>query len=132
MSRDNVEIVRQVSQAYNSADLGKAVSFFHADAIFEEPPNQPGAQVVRGRDAVLETFQRFDEAWKEHRSELRDIRALDDGRVLMFSLERLVGRDGIEFTQDAWNLYTLRDGEIVRWQAFWDEGTALQAAGLGE
>ena len=67
---------------------------------------------------------------KEHRSEPRDLQALDGGRVFMFSLERLIGREGIELTQDAWTIFTLRDGEVVRWQAFWDEATALEAVGL--
>jgi hypothetical protein len=29
-------------------------------------------------------------------------------------------------------LFTLRDGKIIRWEAFWEKQRALEAAGLSE
>jgi ketosteroid isomerase-like protein len=60
------------------------------------------------------------------------IRAIDDERVLLLSLEQFRGRDGIELDQPAWTTSTLRAGKIVRMQPFWDRVNALEAAGLSE
>jgi ketosteroid isomerase-like protein len=97
--------------------------------VFEEPPEQPAPRVARGRDAAAELFGEFDAAWEEHRSELEEVRALDPERVLVLSIEHFRGRDGIEVDQPAGAIFTLRDGRIVRLQAFWDRASALGAAG---
>ncbi len=133
MSRETVEVVRRLVESYIEVGLSQTASeFFHPDAVFEEPPNQPGAEVAHGRDAARQTFDRFDQAWTEHRSEPQEVRALDAERVLMFSVEHLVGRDGLEVTQKNWTIFTLRDGKVTRMQSFWGHEQALEAAGLQE
>ena len=52
--------------------------------------------------------------------------------VLLFSVERFKGRDGFELEAPFGSVFTLRDGKIVRWEAFWDRQKALEAAGLSE
>src|SRR5262245_34828714 len=101
MSRKNVEVVQRLVDAYNEGGFGSPVTldFFDLDAVFEEPPEQPGPIVARGRDAVAKTFGRFDEAWEVHRSEPEEIRAIDAERVLLLSVEHFRGRDGIEIAQ---------------------------------
>jgi len=134
MSQDNVETVRRAIEAFNDGGLSSkaARDFFAADVVFEEPPEQPAPRVARGRDAAAEMFEQFDAAWEEHRSELEVVRALDDERVLVLSIEHFRGRDEIEIDQPAGSIFTLRDGKIVRLQAFWERATALEAAGLSE
>lgn len=134
MSSKNVEIVRRATEAFNEGGFGSddALGFFDADVVFEEPPEQPAPRVARGRDAAAELFGQFDAAWKEHRSEPEEIRALDQERVLVLSVEHFRGRDGIEIDHPAGTIFTLRDSKIVRMQAFWERRTALEAAGLSE
>jgi ketosteroid isomerase-like protein len=48
------------------------------------------------------------------------------------SVEHFKGRDGIELEAPFAAIFTLRDGKIARWQAFWDKQKALEAAGLSE
>jgi ketosteroid isomerase-like protein len=67
-----------------------------------------------------------------HQSELEEIRTVGADRVLVFSVERFVGRDGIELAAPAGAVFTFRNGKIVRWEAFWDRERALEAAGLSE
>src|SRR5690349_6636724 len=66
------------------------------DFEFHEPPEQPAPRVARGREEVVKLGREFDAAWEEHRSEPQEIRALDDDRVLLVSVEHFKGRDGIE------------------------------------
>jgi len=57
---------------------------------------------------------------------------VDADRVLLVSVEHFKGRDGIEIEAAFAGIFTLRDGKISRWQAFWDKQKALEAAGLSE
>ncbi len=128
MSKDNIELVRQTVEAFNDGGIAGALRFLDASAVFEEPPEQPGPEVARGRDSFGETFARFDANWEAHRSETQEIRAIDDERVLRLSLEHFRGRDGIEVSQPAGTIFTVRDRKIVRMQPFWDQQRAIEAA----
>lgn len=134
MSQENVETIRRLVDAYNEGGLASeaTLDFFAEDAVFEEPPEQPGPTVAEGRVAVAETFGRFDEVWEEHRSDPEEIRPIDSERVLLLTVDYFRGRDGLELTQPSGVVFTLRDGRVVRMQAFWERANALEAAGVGD
>ena len=132
-SNDNAEIVKLAAKAFNDVGMAEAARrFFHEDGVFEEPPEQPSPSVAVGRDAAVQMAGQFDEMWEEHRSEVEELRVVDDERVLLFTIEHFRGRDGLEITQPSGSIYTLRDGQIIRLQVFWERETALGAAGLSE
>jgi ketosteroid isomerase-like protein len=132
MSRENVEVVRRAVEAFNEAGMGSetTLSFFDEAVVFEEPPEQPGARMARGRESTSRLFAQFDEAWEYHRSQPEEIRAIDDERVLMLSVEHFRGREGIELAQPAGTIFTVSGGKIVRMQSFWERANALEALGL--
>jgi ketosteroid isomerase-like protein len=132
VSEENVQIVRQAVEAFNEGGIAASGAFMAHDMEFHEPPEQPAPRVARGRDEVREMWGEFESAWVEHRSELEEIRAVDDERVLLFTVEHFRGRDGMEVSAPWGALFTVRDDKIVRWQAFWDRRSALEAAGLRE
>jgi ketosteroid isomerase-like protein len=134
MAEENVEIVRRAIEAFNEegfAAIGSSELVFD-DFEFHEPPEQPAPRVARGRKEVQALAEEFDAVWESHKSEPQEIRALDAARVLLRSVERFKGRDGLELETPFAAIFTLRDGKILRWQAFWDERRALEAAGLSE
>jgi ketosteroid isomerase-like protein len=133
-SEENVEVVQRAVEAFNQGGMGSktTLSFFDPTAVFEEPPEQLGPRVARGREEVSRLFTQFDAAWEEHRTRPDEIRAIDDERVLMLSRDHFRGRDGIEIEQTSGTIFTLRGGKIVRMQAFWDRENALEAAELRE
>ena len=134
MSEENVEIVRQAVEEFNELGFdGIGVSELIADDFeFHEPPEQPAPRVARGREEVRKLAGEFDAAWAEHQSDPEEIRAVGPDKVLLISLERFKGRDGIKVEAPFAAIFTLRDGKIMRWQAFWDRQKALEAAGLSE
>ena len=134
MSQENVEIVRRLVDAYNKEGFGSpaTLDFFDQSAVFEEPPEQPGATVAEGRDAVARTFGQFDQVWEEHRSSPEEIRVIDAERVLLLTVDYFRGREGLELTQSSGVVFTLRNDKVVRMQAFWERESALKAAGLSE
>jgi ketosteroid isomerase-like protein len=134
MAEENVEIVRRAVETFNEGGMGSeaTLGFFDAAAVFEEPIEQPGPRVAHGRESVSRMFTQFDAAWEEHHSHPEEIRAIDDERVLLLSLDHFRGRDGIEIDQPSGTIFTLRGGKIIRMQAFWDRVNALEAAGFRE
>ena len=134
MSEENVEIVRRAVGEFNEFGFdGVGTSELITDDFeFHEPPEQPAPRVARGREEVRRLGTEFDAAWEKHRSEPQEIRAVDDDRVLLVTVEHFTGRDGIALEAPFAAIFTLRAGKIVRWQAFWDKQKALDAAGLSQ
>ncbi len=132
MSEPNVEIVRRAVEAFNEGGLEAAQELFAEEMEFHEPPEQPAPRVARGREEAMKMFGDFEEAWEEHRTEPEEIRAVGSDRVLLLSVEHFRGRDGMEVSAPFGAVFTVNDGKVVRWQAFWDRQTALAAAGLSE
>jgi ketosteroid isomerase-like protein len=77
-------------------------------------------------------FRNATDPWETITVEHRELIDGPDDRVL--AVERWVfrGRDGIELELELPNLYTFRDGLILRIDGFTDRAEALQAAGLAE
>jgi ketosteroid isomerase-like protein len=129
MSEENIEVVRGAVESFNEGTFGSA-AFFDAALVFEEPPEQPAPRVARGRDEAVRIFTEFEEAWAEHHSEPEEFRVIDDERVLLLTTEHFRGRDGIAIDQPCGTVFTVRNGKIVRMQAFWERANALAAAGV--
>ena len=132
MSEENVEIVRRVVEAFNEGGAEAAQELFADELEFHEPPEQPAPRVARGREEAVKMFGEFEEAWEEHRTEPEEIRAVGSDKVILLSVEHFRGRDGMEVSSPFGAVFTVSDGKIVRWQAFWDRQTALTAAGLSQ
>jgi len=132
MSAENVEVVRRAAEAFNEQGITGAVTaeLFDDEVEFHEPPEQPAPRSARGREELRRLFGEFDAAWAEHKTEPKEFRALDDERVLVFSVERFKGRDGMAVDAPGAAIFTVRAGKIVGWEAFWDRQSALKAAGL--
>lgn len=130
MSPEDLEAVRNMGEALNQGGMASALRFFDEAAVFEEPPEQPGATVAHGISEIERLYKQFDESWEEHRSEPEEIRVLDADRVLVLSVEHFRGRDGLEVSQPCGTVFTVRHGKITRMQSFWERGNALVAAGL--
>jgi ketosteroid isomerase-like protein len=134
MSQENEEVVRRAVETFNELgfDALSTSDLVANDFEFHEPPEQPAPRVARGREEVRRIAGEFDAAWAEHQSDLQEIRTVDADRVLLITVERFKGRDGIDLEAPFASIFTLRDGRLVRWQGFWNKQRALKAAGLSE
>jgi ketosteroid isomerase-like protein len=131
VSEENVRVVRQLYDMFNAGGAEAVRGLFDPDVVFKEPPEQPGATTFRGLEAVLKGFGKWSENWVSHRIEPERLVDLGD-RVLALEHHMLRGRDGIEVDAHAGNIWTVRHGQITRFEAWWDQAKALRAAGLDE
>ena len=131
MSRENVEIVRSMYKTLdgklhgNFEFLAPEVEFHTSGAFPDLDP------VYRGRDGFQMLNDRLNAPWAE--ISLDPDRIIDIGeRVVVLSHFQGTGRDGIEARLPIAHVWTLRNGQVVRVDAFSDQEKALEAVGLSE
>jgi ketosteroid isomerase-like protein len=130
MSRENVEIVRRATEAYNRGDLEVASSFMDTGIEWDmSRVPVPDPAVYRG----FEGLQAFSESWEESWAalDLEPQEFIDAGDQVV-AVVRQVGRgrlSGVEVEQRFAQLWTLRDRKILRMEMYPNREAALEAAG---
>jgi ketosteroid isomerase-like protein len=132
MPGDALEVVTAAYAAWNAGEWG--LEHFHPqvewELIGEMTLDQAGP--MRGRDALLDYWRRFWGAWKPGAAwEITELRRLGDEQVLACGRLRVVGRSsGVESSAPVFQLWTVREGLIVRFLGCDDRATAVKAAGF--
>jgi ketosteroid isomerase-like protein len=140
MSQENVEFLQGLFAG--AADLDKqALLAALPDLIAQmcdpeiewvEDPQRADRRIYHGHEGVRESWERWLENFDEYGAEVE--RMVDCGdKVLVVAREEGRGRaSGATISQRNYMLVSFRDGKIVRYEEFYDERTALEAAGLRE
>jgi ketosteroid isomerase-like protein len=131
MSQENVEIVRQIYQAFAAGGVEAALPFLAPNGALYPFPEWPGPSEYRGRDGLRRLLAEWTENFDDFEFESHEIRAVGD-RVLV--LAEMVGRikgSGVPIRQPLGAIYgDFRDGEIGEGRFFNTWREALKAAGL--
>jgi ketosteroid isomerase-like protein len=132
MSQENVEIVRRMWEAFLANDFQTALSSYDPDVEWDGT-NLPDGQVGRGLDAIMDHITRWSDMWGESwRVEVERVIDAGGDQVVVFIRETGRSSSGLEMDERHGELYTVRDGRIVRRQGFSDPKEALEAVGLSE
>jgi ketosteroid isomerase-like protein len=131
MSRENVEVVRRMWDAFLAGDIQTALSFYDPDVEWDGT-NLPDGQVGHGHAAILDHIERWAEQWEDWTVEVE--RIIDGGseHVVLFMRERGRSSIGVEMDERHAELYVLHAGKVVRRQGFSVPTEALDAIGLSE
>jgi ketosteroid isomerase-like protein len=130
MSRENVEIVRRIAEAFDRGGLDAVGSYFHPDIEWHEDPSFPEAGVYRGIDAVQSYARQFLSEFEEFRYE--PVELTDAGDHVIANL-RITGRgktSGAEFEIYAWWAFSVQDRKVTRCYSYLERDRALGAVGL--
>jgi ketosteroid isomerase-like protein len=128
MSGENVEFARSVFARWNAGQRTFPDEEIHPDAVVVSPIL---GTAVRGRAGVRRYLREIDEQFDEWTMAIDDWR--DAGQfVVALGHIRLHGRrSGVAFDQPVGILFEIRDGQLLRFEAFPGEpDAALRAAGL--
>ena len=130
MSQENVEIVRRAFayEIYGVGDRAEAEAIFDPDVVMNPTNEGP----FHGPDAMRDDFERWASAFED--LEVSPEEFIDAGdRVLVTAYHRGRGRaSGVEVDGRFYEVYTLRDGKVVRVDEYVDRAEALEAVGLRE
>ena len=137
MSRENVDVVREVIEANRSdaldsrmaAILGRCdprVEFRSVLAAVE------GA-TYEGHDGVRSYFQDMAESWQEWRNELEEVLHVGPETVVVQIRFQAIGRDsGAEVEGRNAVIFVLADGKLLRVDSYPTREEALEAVGLSD
>jgi ketosteroid isomerase-like protein len=124
MSQANVEIVRR----FLNVDVDEAMTYADPGIVWNPIEELP----TRGHDAVRASLAHWKADWDDY--EVLPEEFVDSGDRVVATV-RLRGRgrgSGVEIDARFYDLYTLRDGKIVRMDQFTERSEALEALGLSE
>jgi uncharacterized protein len=131
VSNENVEIVREMFAAWNRGDYAAAQQAFDLDVVSEMSLGTDIDGTHEGHEG-LQRLIRFWGAFSEFGSEVEEIVAAGDE---VFTTVHHHGRgktSGATVEMTNWQVFTVRDGRIVRYRTYGDRERALEAAGLPE
>ena len=131
MSEENVQVVRQMIDAFLAGDNDAALAAFDAGVVFDVSIRPEGG-IYRGHRGVTEAVRTWAGTWQNYAVEILEL--IDAGdRVLL--ADRQTGRgkgSGAPLDQRTFWVYTLDDGRIVHVKWFPTRDQALEAAELEE
>jgi ketosteroid isomerase-like protein len=134
MSRQNLETVQGIYDAWQRRDFETALAPFHEDVEWVGPPDISRDELghAHGIEGMVRSLNHWLENWEDYRFELREL--VDHGdHVMADGWQRGRGRDsGVEVSEEIFSVWTLRAGKVVRQQMFRHRAEALHAAGLSD
>jgi ketosteroid isomerase-like protein len=122
MSQANVEIVRRFLSV---ADADEALTYADPGIVWnpiEELPSQ-------GHDAVRTSVAYWRAEWDDYEVIPEGFEAIADSVVATVRLRGRGRGSGLEIDARFYDVYTLRDGKIVRMDQFTERSEALEAVG---
>ena len=133
MPEQSVEIARRAYGAFNRGDLTGTVADLATEFEYVATGTIPGAaSTSRGPEG----YRQFVELWWNEfdQPNVQVHELIEAGEQVLASLTfRGHGKQsGVETRWDIWQLWTVRDGKVVRGQGFTSRSEALEAAGLRE
>jgi ketosteroid isomerase-like protein len=125
VSQENVEIVRRFLDV---VDVDEALTDAAPDIVWnpiEELPTQ-------GHDAVRASTAHWKAEWDEYKVMPEEFVDMGDRVVVTVRLRGRGRGSGVEIDALFYDVYTLRDGKIVRMDQFTERAEAFEAVGLSE
>jgi uncharacterized protein len=129
---EDVELVKSAFETWNRGEIDAFVNYTSEDVAWLEVSGRPegGATERLGRERLREGLKSLFDAWESYHIDAERIEEAGD-RVV--AIVREVGRgraSGVEIDGRWGYLITVKNGEMVRIEAYRDAGQALRMAGL--
>ena len=132
MSRENIEIVRQLFERFDPSDPAW-IEAWHPDSRTTPATGWPEPGPFVGREAVVRQFQRLLDDWSESRFENVEVVAdPEDWVIVTWRWVTKGAASGIEANLDVAAAYRVQDGKVIEGHFRWSAAEALEAAGLQE
>jgi ketosteroid isomerase-like protein len=129
MSQENVDAVRQFTDAVNRGDIEAALQVVHAEVVFE-PLRAATEGVFKGHEGMRRFWADTTETFEVFQVDHTDVRDLGD-RLLAIGSIRVRGRgSGVETDVPTAAIMEFKDGLAWRYKDYGEARPALKAAGL--
>jgi ketosteroid isomerase-like protein len=132
MSQENMRLFEQGKDALDRGDMEAFLSLVDEHVVWIAARSAvEGA--YHGHDGVRKFFADNEENFEVFEADWREVRDVDDERILAIGRIHLRGRGStVETDIPVAGIFTFKRGKLVKWEDFRDRAHALQAAGLRE
>jgi ketosteroid isomerase-like protein len=131
MSQENVELVQRTYEAFNRGDFETMVADVRPDAEYIASGAIPGvAGVYLGPNGYKRFASWLSDQFDGARTVVRECIDAGDQVAVCVTIRGRGKQSGVETSWNVWQVWTLRDGAILRSQGFVSREEALEAAGV--
>jgi ketosteroid isomerase-like protein len=127
--QENIDLVRRAYESFQAGNIAGVLSAFSENVEWSIPHAEglafSGAR--RGRDQVRQFFESMTAAQQPRQFEPREFIASGDRVVVLGHYAWHVVSTGRDWESDWAHVYTIRDGQIVRFQEYTDTAVAVAA-----
>ena len=132
MSEENAEIVRRGWEAWNAGDMEALISLWDPEVVWDLQHfrNWPESS-YHGIEGVRRYLTEWREVWGPYEVDVDEILPAPDGRVVSLITHRAEGsHSGVPMLLPMALIATVRNGKIIRFDAYEDRTEALEVTGL--
>lgn len=126
----DMEAFRRGYAAIGEQDWETVMALHDEDIEWFDPPEVPDGGRHVGRDEVRRSWENYLEALDEWALEPLEIRLSGDEIFVHSKVTGVARIGGIPFETDLFQVWTAREGKLVRHRGFLDRRDALAAAGI--
>jgi ketosteroid isomerase-like protein len=115
-------------EAWSRRDIEALLEVVHPEAVARPILGANiGVSVYRGQEGLREWFTDLHQEWEQFQTRVVKIEARDDRALLTIEIHARGRASGVVIDGDLYHLVELRDGLIMRLEAFRDRDTAVKA-----
>jgi ketosteroid isomerase-like protein len=134
MASSDVEIVRELYDAFNAGDIARVRELMHDDIEWVEPPGYfvpEAAGTTRGLDEVFAVFERYPEYWESFAPTPEEFYDAGDGVVFVIGTQRGRTHGGNEVAGSFINFWRVEDGRLTVHRSWSDTKTISETLARG-
>jgi ketosteroid isomerase-like protein len=131
VSAQNVQIIRQMVEAFNERDFEGMAQNMEPDAELYPLRAQLEGKIYRGHDGLREMLADFDQDWEFVHMDAEEFCDAGDQVVLLGRLQARGRASGVDLDVPMGFVWKLREGKVVYARSFSEQADALRDAGLG-
>jgi len=133
MSRENVEVVKRLYDAFNRDDFDAGLALCDSGVVIDRSNSiGPDAQIYRGHPGLEEFWSQWKRAWAETRWEIDECVDSGDNVVVLGRLYARGAASGVTVEANVSQVVVVRGGKVLSSKLFQSRSDALEAAGLSE
>ena len=129
MAQDNVDVIQTAWDAFGRGDIDKATSVADPNAEFVAPASVPWGGTYHGPEGFRELLASIVGNFDKFEAKPEKVLGADDDHVVVLARFTARTKGGEDVEGEAVWLYKMRNGQVVRGDAFTDTARLLEALG---
>ena len=127
MGEDSLALCRRAYDLYGQGHFDEMLELFAVDVeVYVAPPNFESGTYT-GRGSYRKLIERWGGAWSQMVIEPQSMELAGEWVLAMVEYRGRTPDDDLEVRQMSWELSLWRDGQVQRYEVYWDAGQGRAA-----